>query len=352
LAFKRKGEIMDSGGSGISGGGSSSYGRQGAKGSGKATFVKLDDTIVRNYKNNFFVELLMNVARAIEVFNALTGCNVNPDITDILYFESTFKNAKVNDIGFVMKWFFAAIFEHQSTWNPNMPFRLFEYINNGLNQNMIELGLRKALYSTALVEKPQIVAAVFYIGKSRRIQNSERRIKFSDGITPSPDYVLPLTYPDVGGPPQPLDFEIIVVDLLDPSSAALLEKSPTLKGYTELIQKIYAKLDKNPYDLKSAVKEALDECIAEGSSLKDYFMKKREECEGMLMEDLTIDELIRIHEENAEELGKEEAFVEMLKVRLAKGDSLKSFADYHDLDLKMVEELYQKRIQPVGSSSV
>ncbi|MDR2749366.1 MAG: Rpn family recombination-promoting nuclease/putative transposase [Clostridiales bacterium] len=188
-------------------------------------------TLTLEYKNTIFIDLLSDTANFIQVANAVTDYNIDPKKTDSVRMDGNIFAKKIHDIAYIVKWFFAFFFEHQSTYNPNMPIRMLEYFMKVLNTYMAALNLNRLRYGAALVEKPAFVPIVFYNGK-RRLTADQRRIKYSTSDIQPPSYINTspaATFTCVGGPPTvTLDFEVIVIDLLDPSSAKLLNKSPIL----------------------------------------------------------------------------------------------------------------------------
>jgi hypothetical protein len=99
-------------------------------------------------------------------------------------------------------------------------------------------------------------------------------------------------FPYVGGPPRPLDFEIIAIDLLDPSCEEILEKSPTLRGYAELTSAIYKKTDEYQGNVEKAVHEAFDECITNGNPLSGFLQANRSKWESMAFEEFSTAEML------------------------------------------------------------
>ncbi|MDR2749369.1 MAG: hypothetical protein LBC41_01800, partial [Clostridiales bacterium] len=188
------------------------------------------------------------------------------------------------------------------------------------------------------------------------------------------------TFTCVGGPPTvTLDFEVIVIDLLDPSSEKLLNKSPILKGFAELTRTIYDRLDHYANDAQKvaiAVHEAFETCIANGNPLRNYLISKRKDWESMAVDELSLEEYIQSYQEAADkrvvavrqEADKrvvaiwQEAAAEREKSeiraaksvarRLKRGDDLEAIAIDMFYDVKELEELLKMYPDPDSSPTV
>lgn len=84
----------------------------------------------------------------LELFNALNGTNyTNPDDLQIYTLDDVFYMNMKNDVSCIID-NRMALMEHQSTWNPNMPFRGFRYAGELYNkyvvENDLDLNRRKA----------------------------------------------------------------------------------------------------------------------------------------------------------------------------------------------------------------
>ena len=111
----------------------------------------------RNHKDSTFCLLFSEPARAIELYNAVTGENLPPD-TELTY--TTLKNAiyidRNNDLSFVVNDRYLVMSECQSTINRNIPMRCLGYVNRTLEN----LAGREVLYGRNLVKFP---APEFYL---------------------------------------------------------------------------------------------------------------------------------------------------------------------------------------------
>ena len=105
----------------------------------------------RNHKDSTFCLLFSEPARAIELYNAVTGENLPPD-TELTY--TTLANAlyidRNNDLGFVIQKRHLVMSECQSTINWNIPMRCLGYVSRSLEN----LAGKEGLYGSKLVKFP------------------------------------------------------------------------------------------------------------------------------------------------------------------------------------------------------
>ena len=77
----------------------------------------------REYKSDVFSMLLREPENALEVYNALNHTHYdNPEDVEIQTLVRGVSLTVRNDAAFVIDWNLN-IYEHQSTYNPNMPLR-------------------------------------------------------------------------------------------------------------------------------------------------------------------------------------------------------------------------------------
>ncbi|MDR3124147.1 MAG: Rpn family recombination-promoting nuclease/putative transposase, partial [Treponema sp.] len=84
----------------------------------------------REYKDSVFSWLFSNPDILRELYGALSGTALPPDIAiTIATLESALFKGRMNDIAFLIGGLLVVLIEHQSTINENMPLRLLQYIS-------------------------------------------------------------------------------------------------------------------------------------------------------------------------------------------------------------------------------
>ena len=87
----------------------------------------------REYKSDVFSMLMEDKANALEVYNALNGSAfTDPEVVEIVQLEKGVSLSIRNDASYVIDMNFC-LYEHQSTYNRNMPLRSMIYFVNALD---------------------------------------------------------------------------------------------------------------------------------------------------------------------------------------------------------------------------
>ena len=151
------------------------------------------------------------------------------------------------------------LYEHQSTYNPNMPLRDLFYIS-GEYQKLVD---RKSLYSSILLKLPAPNFIVFYNGKR----------KMPDRWT----NCLSESYENQQGEPN-LELKVVTININRDCNRKLMEQCRILGEYAQYVEKVRKNAEAMSLDV--AVKEAVDECIQEGI-LADFLRVNRAEVIAM-----------------------------------------------------------------------
>ena len=161
-----------------------------------------------------------------------------------------------NDLAFIMD-MNLYLYEHQSTYNPNIPLRNLFYIADEYQR----LVVRKSLYSTVIQKIPTPRFLVFYNGTKEVEDRSEFRL--------SSAYENPTENPD-------LELRVTMLNVNDGHSSDLMEHCRTLKEYAQYVARVRKYAAKQDVSLEEAVTRAVDECIEEGI-LAEFLLKNKTE---------------------------------------------------------------------------
>lgn len=212
-----------------------------------------------------------------------------------------------------------SLYEHQSTYNPNMPLRGLLYFAD-LYRNMIKDNER--VYSKTLVRIPNPKYIVFYNGTDYGENLESRKLHLSDAFYET----------DGSG-----DFEwtATLININVGHNKELFQKCQILNEYSIFIQKV-----RNYHNLygnrDAAVDRAVKECIEE-NILKEFLEKQRREAINMF--------LTEFDEEKFEKMLKEEGALETLRrqirLKLEKGKSPEEIAEMLELTLDEVNEIME-----------
>lgn len=148
------------------------------------------------------------------------------------------------------------LYEHQSTWNPNMPLRFLIYVAKEYQV----LVRNQTLYASKMVELPTPHFVVFYNGEEEK----------------EPESILKLSHAFMQKTEEPeLELIVKVLNINLNKKQEILETCQLLKEYMILVDKI-RRYTTEYRDINEAVEQAVTECIQE-NVLSDFLRKNRAE---------------------------------------------------------------------------
>ena len=213
----------------------------------------------RNYKDTVFRRLFSDKKNLLSLYNAVNSRDyTNPDDLEIVTLENAIYMGMKNDLAFIIDTNLY-LYEHQSTYNPNMPLRDLFYISSEY-QKMLD---QKSLYSSSLQKIPAPNFIEFYNG--------------TDTLSDYSEHKLSSAFENLSGEPK-LELIVTVLNINEGHNALLMEHCKTLREYAQYV----AKVRKYTADmsLNEAVECAVDECIKE-NILADFLRKNRAEVISM-----------------------------------------------------------------------
>ena len=114
----------------------------------------------RDYKDTLFRLLFQDRDRLLSLYNTVNGASYDSseDLTVVTLENAVYMNMK-NDVAFLMD-FQLNLYEHQSTWTPNMPLRNLFYATKEYQA----LTRDQSLYAPQLVKIPPKILWCFTMG--------------------------------------------------------------------------------------------------------------------------------------------------------------------------------------------
>ena len=229
----------------------------------KRTQDKLTKTsfplVNRNYKDTVFRMLFSDRKNLLSLYNAVNQKHyTDPEDLEIATLENAIYMGMKNDLAFIIDTNLY-LYEHQSTYNPNMPLRDLFYISNEY-QKLLD---KKSLYSSSLQKIPAPNFIELYNGTDTLSDFSEHRLSSA--------------FENLSGEPK-LELIVTVLNINEGHNALLMEHCQTLKEYSQYVAKVRKYAAGMPLD--QAVEYAVDECIKE-NILADFLRKNRAEVISM-----------------------------------------------------------------------
>ena len=282
----------------------------------------------RTYKATIFAMLFEDKEHLLELYNAISGKHyTNPEMLEINTLENAIYMAMRNDISFLID-ARLSLYEHQSTYSPNLPLRFLLYIS-ALYSSMT----REAnLYGTKPIELPPPRFVIFYNGK---VEQPDRQIlKLSDLYTIKEECSLEL--------------EAVMLNVNSGHNKELMEMSHTLWEYAEYTARVreYAEV----MELEEAVERAIEECIQEGI-LKEFLEKNRAEAKNMSIFEYDQEKHIKQEREEDWEEGRKEGkkagerdmLLKLAEKKLRKGKTIAEIAEELEESEKTIKEILDSR---------
>ena len=249
-------------------------------------------TVNRTFKSTVFIMVFEDKKNLLELYNAMTGKNyTDPELLEINTLENAVYMSMKNDLSFLIDGRLS-LYEHQSTYNPNLPLRFLIYISQlyaGMTGN-------ENLYGTKVVQIPPPEFVIFYNGEKDMPEETPLRL--------SDMYRLKVEDPK-------LQLEAVMLNISGSNNSRLKEACRTLKDYAVYTDKI--RLYSKEQTLEEAVEKAINECIAE-NVLKDFLTKHRAEAKAMSIFEYDQEKHIRQEREEAWEEGHAEGRTSGLKL--------------------------------------
>ena len=237
-------------------------------------------TVNRNYKDTVFRSLFREKRNCLELYNALNGSNYeNEDELEIVTLENAIYLSQKNDLAFILD-YRLHLYEHQSSYNPNMPLRDLFYISAEY-QKLVE---KFSLYASKAIKIPAPRFIVFYNGRENRPE--KEILKLSDLYTiPEQDPMLEL--------------QVQVLNINAGNNEDIKNRCPVLHEYMIYVEQIRKYLDAG-YSLQDAVEGAIDKCIKEGI-LREFLIANKGEVIAMSIFEYDAEEEMRKYKQAEKE---------------------------------------------------
>ena len=283
----------------------------------------------RCFKSQLFVMLFEDKKKLLELYNAVTGKDYqDPEKLTINTLENAIYMSMKNDLSFIID-LHLSLYEHQSTYSPNLPLRFLMYISDVYS----EITREENLYGTRLIPIPTPQFVVFYNGEQE--QPERWVLKLSDAYMVKEEEVS-------------LEVKVLMLNVNKGHNEGLLSACKTLREYAEYVFRVRKKAKE--MELEEAVEQAITECIREGI-LSEFLKKNRAEAKSVSIYEYDMEKHMRMERAEAREEGIKEGrtklLQEMIQKKSKKGQSVANIAQDLELTEEMVRELLDEldRIQ-------
>ena len=285
--------------------------------------------VYRSYKDRLFRMVFREKKELLGLYNAVNGTSyTDPEALTVVTLENAIYMNMKNDLAVVMD-FYMDLYEHQSTYNPNIPLRNLHYVARELRS----WSNGRTIYGRQLVKIPTPRFFVFYNG--RDMQPERQVLKLSDAfMNPEEDPALEL--------------KVVMLNINLGRNKELMEQCHTLLEYAQFVDRL--RTCEKSMGREEAVKHTVDTCIREGI-LRDFLLKYREEAIEMCIFEYDEEETLRqLGQQSYEEgvaagieqgklVGEEQVRIQLICTKLKKGKKPEVIAEELEEDFSKVQSI-------------
>ena len=295
------------------------------------------------FKDNVFCMLFRDKKNLLELYNALNDTDyTNVDDLAVTTLQGGVYMKYKNDASFVFGQDLY-MFEQQASKNPNMPLRFLHYVSDVYR----EMYPNSELHRRTMLKIPVPHFVTFYNGRDG-MKEEEMVLKLSDMYNDSVSVI------DTEFEPE-LELKVRVININpncgeesdDGTSAdsksrkvpAILNKCHILRDYMTFVNKVNEKKYSENKNIRTAVTEAVDECIA-GGVLSGFFSEYRDEVIDVSVYDYDEEGRMRVEREegwlDGHGKGREEGDMRRLITQITK--KVQKFKDIDTIASELEEE--------------
>ena len=247
----------------------------------------------RIYKDRLYKMIFNNKSELLKLYNAINGTHYNdPAMLTITTLDNAIYMTMENDLSFIID-MRLALYEQQSTVNPNLPLRFLMYITDIYSAYTKDMNI----YGSKKVQIPLPSFVIFYNG----VKSQPDRTEF---------FLSELFHPTTDQPA--LELKAVMLNINKGHNQELMNACHTLRDYSEYVARIRTYSAEMP--LTDAVEKAITECIHE-NILRDFLLENRVEAKAMSIYEYDEEKTLRMFREegyeDGERNGKIQATIEM-----------------------------------------
>lgn len=179
------------------------------------------------------------------------------------------------------------LYEHQSSYNPNMPLRLMQYTSN-IYETLITLQKRNK-YGSKLIPLPVPKLVTFYNGQTE--QAEEKILRLSD------------SFPKEKASESDIEVTVRMININPGRSKKLVSRCKPLEEYTWAVETI--RENRRKMDIERAIDRMLDEMPLD-FEIRPYLEANRKGVKKMLLTEYNETETMELFRQEGREEGRKE----------------------------------------------
>lgn len=283
----------------------------------------------REVKSDVFSMLMQEKEYALQVYNVVNDSHYDdPEKIEITTLKKGISLSIRNDASIILD-MNLNLYEHQSTYSPNMPLRSLIYLADILKPIVKD----KDIFGRKIIKIPNPKFVVFYNGRENR--PAVEWLKLSDA------YEHQMVEPE-------MELSCTVYNINPGMNDDLLNKCKVLKEYMTFIERVRSNEKEKQ---EEPIKSAIEWCI-ENDILKDFLKAREEEVLKAMVIDMTFErreELIRRDEREEGRLegraegrmeGTQRILIDLIKKKISKNKMLEQIADELEMEVDEIRNYY------------
>ena len=237
---------------------------------------------------------------ALSLYNAVNGSDyTDPDAIEFNTIDEILYIGMQNDVSFLL-FFVMSIWEHQSTFNPNVPIRMFLYAAQLYDKYITEHNCYR--YSKNLIKLPRPKCICFYNGTDE--QPEKMILKLSDAFRQNGEEAVDTD----------IELTVRMLNINYGNNKTLMEACKPLMEYSWLVENIRQN-DKLFKNIEKAVDKTLDE-MPDDYVIKKFLLANRAEVKGMFLTEYNEKKILAQERQEGINEEKKRVATDMLKKHL------------------------------------
>lgn len=284
----------------------------------------------RQYKDRLWRMIFNNKEDLLQLYNAINHTDYqNPDDLEVNTLEDVLYLSMKNDVSFLVGGTMN-LYEHQSTFNPNMPLRGVFYFSRVYEGYVTDNNLM--IYHEKRVRLPKPKYIVFYNGTKKQPDSME--LNLSD------------CFENTNNDAPCLECTATMLNINYGHNQELMKHCRRLEEYSIFVQCVREYIQSEP-SVENALEKAIDTCINQ-DVLADFLKKHRAEVTNMILTTYDKDLYEKTLKEEAKEEGREEGLTKGRAETRAELNQLTicllNAKRYNDLEHAAKDIEYQKKL--------
>lgn len=269
---------------------------------------------------NFIFGREENRSWTLSLYNAVNGSDHDDEtLIEFNTLEDVIYLSMKNDTSFLIE-NIMSVYEHQSTFNPNMPLRLLEYVGKLYSGHVSRNKFNK--YGEKLIKLPTPKLVVFYNGL--REYADETILRLSD------------SFDDIHRDGADIEVRVRMLNVNHGRNKNLMDRCEPLAEYAWFIEEI--RKNQKDHDIGNSVRMAI-EYMPDNYVIKGFLMGHMKEVEGMLDTEYNEAEVKELFKEEGREEGREETIISLICKKLLKGKDAVTIADEIEEPVERVSKI-------------